>query len=263
MKEDSANSRKSPLRIPIHNGIKSFNAHKNIAKFYYKKYKSRLFCRIFHYILLILLIKDLSNKNLQINLNFQYSSITLKIKGSGMQYVYDKEYCTTPPPDPDEIYINGINTNNIRKFYNFDEEENEVELIWKYDVNSTSHMFYGCTSITEINLTNFNSSKVTDMESMFSCCSSLTSIDFTNFDTSQVTDIGYMFYECSSLTSIDLSNFNTSQVLVMSDLFYGCTSLTSLDLSIFDTSKVDLVFAMFQGCTSLISLNLSNFDTSQ
>ena len=42
---------------------------------------------------------------------------------------------------------------------------------------------------------------------MFYECNSLTNIDLSNFNTQNVTNMSYMFYECSSLTNIDLSNF--------------------------------------------------------
>ena len=34
---------------------------------------------------------------------------------------------------------------------------------------------------------------------MFFECSSLSNIDLSNFNTNNVTDMGYMFYKCSSL----------------------------------------------------------------
>ena len=37
---------------------------------------------------------------------------------------------------------------------------------------------------------------------MFSHCSSLTSLDLSNFNTNKVEDMSYMFYNCSSLTSL-------------------------------------------------------------
>ena len=37
-----------------------------------------------------------------------------------------------------------------------------------------SSMFDGCRNLTELNLTNFNTNKVTNMSYMFSGCSSLT-----------------------------------------------------------------------------------------
>jgi surface protein len=47
---------------------------------------------------------------------------------------------------------------------------------------------------------------------MFNQCSSLTSLDLSNFNTSNVNNMSGMFSQCSSLTSLDLSNFNTSNV---------------------------------------------------
>ena len=40
------------------------------------------------------------------------------------------------------------------------------------------------------------------MRCMFKDCGSLTSIDLSNFDTIKVTDVGYMFDGCSNLTKI-------------------------------------------------------------
>ena len=56
---------------------------------------------------------------------------------------------------------------------------------------------------------------------MFYGCSSLTSLDLSNFNTSNVIDMNNMFYGCSSLTSLDLSNFDTSNVLFMNYMFRG------------------------------------------
>ena len=123
-------------------------------------------------------------------------------------------------------------------------------------------MFYGCSSLTSLDLSGFDTSKVTDMVGMFQDCTSLTSLDLSGFDTSTVASIGGMLCRCSSLTSLDLSGFDTSKVTSMGSMFYGCSSLTSLDLSGFDTSKVTSMGSMFYGCSSLASLELSGFDTS-
>ena len=40
------------------------------------------------------------------------------------------------------------------------------------------------------------------MSYMFYYCSSLTSLDLSNFNTNNVTDMRSMFYNCSSLTSL-------------------------------------------------------------
>ena len=73
----------------------------------------------------------------------------------------------------------------------------------------------------------------------------LLEIDVSNFDTSKVTDMSRMFYDLRNITSLNLSNFNTSQVTTMNRMFSGMSNLTSLDLSNFDTSKVTTMYSMF------------------
>ena len=130
------------------------------------------------------------------------------------------------------------------------------------NVTDMSGMFWGCISLTSLNLSNFNTSNVTTMSSMFQDCSSLISLDLSSFNTSNVTNMFQMFVGCSSLNSLDLSSFNTSNVTDMYLMFYECSSLTSLNLSSFNTSNITSMSSMFQYCSSLISLDLSSFNTA-
>jgi surface protein len=66
------------------------------------------------------------------------------------------------------------------------------------------------------------------MKYMFLGCSSLTSLDLSNFNTSSVTDMYGMFYNCYNLTSLDLSNFDTSKVTDMKSVFHGCSNLITI-----------------------------------
>ena len=127
---------------------------------------------------------------------------------------------------------------------------------------STAYWFDECRNLTSVDVTNLDTSAVTDMDYMFSDCSSLTSLDVSSFDTSAVTSMDYMFYQCSSLKSLDVSSFNTSAVTSMDSMFQYCRSLTSLDLSSFNTSAVTDMSYMFSDCSSLTSLDVSSFDTS-
>ena len=63
---------------------------------------------------------------------------------------------------------------------------------------------------------------------MFRGCKSLTSLDVSKFNTSKVTDMSYMFSECKSLTSLDVSNFNTSNVTDMYRMFDNCANLKTI-----------------------------------
>lgn len=128
---------------------------------------------------------------------------------------------------------------------------------------STAYWFSGFQNMTElVNLENFNTSHVTNMEQMFEKCKSITTLDVSHFDTSNVTTMEKMFRYCHSLASLNLSSFDTMNVTTMQQMFYGCDNLTSLDLSSFRTEKVKSMRDMFLGCTRLVSLNLSSFDTS-
>ena len=126
----------------------------------------------------------------------------------------------------------------------------------------SSKMFYNMRNFTILNLSNFDTSKVTNMQYMFSDMTKLTTLDLSNFDTSKVTDMKYMFNEMYGLTSLNLSSFNTSNVTDMSCMFAHMFSLTSLNLSNFNTSKVTNMGAMFYDMPRLTSLDLSNFNTS-
>ena len=84
----------------------------------------------------------------------------------------------------------------------------------------------------------------------------LVSIDLSNFDSSLVTDMYSLFYGCISLESINLSKFNTSLVTNMGSMFGKCSSLKSIDLSKFDTSLVTNMKYMFFYCSSLTSINV-------
>ena len=123
------------------------------------------------------------------------------------------------------------------------------------------YMFYNCSKLTSLDVTKFNTAKVTDMSNMFVNCSKLTSLDVTKFNTGNVTDMGYMFYNCSALTSLDVTNFNTMNVTNMRFMFYGCSSLTSLDVTKFNTEKVTNMNRMFYNCSKLTSLDVTNFNT--
>ena len=127
----------------------------------------------------------------------------------------------------------------------------------------SSRMFSRMSNLTSLNISNLDTSKVTNMRSMFDGVSRLISLGLFNFDTSQVTNMNSMFYGMSSLTSLNLSNFNTSNVTDMREMFFGTRSLASLNLSNFDTSNVTDMSFMFFNSSKLTSLNLSNFNTSK
>ena len=176
--------------------------------------------------------------------------------------------------EPEKVYLN---ENSGGMFYREDTPAQYLDTIgnWfdnirdidlsNFDtsrVTDMHYMFWNMHSLTSLNLSNFDTSNVTNMSAMFYNMN-LTSLDLSNFDTSKVTDMNAMFLNMWSLTSLNISNFNTSKVTNMSSMFNNTASLTSLNLSSFDTSKVTNMRSMFSYMRNLTSLDLSNFDTSK
>ena len=167
--------------------------------------------------------------------------------------------------EPEKVYLN---TNSSMMFFS-GESEQKIKNILELDLSNfdtskvanMSHMFNGMRNLTTLNLSNFNTSNVTDMGGMFFSMTNLTTLNLFNFDTSKVTNMGSMFYGISNLTTLNLSNFNTSQVTIMGGMFYGMSNLTTLNLSNFNTSKTTDMRSMFNGMTNLASLNISSFNT--
>ncbi len=79
-------------------------------------------------------------------------------------------------------------------------------------------------------------------------------LDLSNFETSNLTNMYYAFYECRNLTSLDLSNFVTNKLNNMQCTFYGCRNLASLILRTFDMGKVTNVSNMLHSTIKLRDL---------
>jgi bacterial surface protein 26-residue repeat len=77
----------------------------------------------------------------------------------------------------------------------------------------------------------------TDCSGLFSNIQNLKEFDLSNLNTSNVTDMSYMFASVQAKEG-NLSNFDTAKVTNMSHMFYS-SSFTSLDISSFDMKSVD------------------------
>ena len=111
------------------------------------------------------------------------SYITLKIYGKGFQNVFFESHpsdiCLDKFTPPDEVKINKVKQSSVRYQYEFYELENTVELIWKESTQiiSSAFLFFTCENITEIDLSNYDSSKITSTFRMFRDCISLVSVN--------------------------------------------------------------------------------------
>jgi surface protein len=133
-------------------------------------------------------------------------------------------------------------------------------------VTSMEFMFYDCSSLKNINVNHFDLSSVTrdyyyshsGITGMFKGCSSLIELDLSNWNISTALGAGEMFRDCKSLISLNLSNWDTNKFEDIGYMFAGCTLLTTLDLSSFSTPSGSEIYmsSTFSGCSSLTSLVL-------
>ena len=170
------------------------------------------------------------------------------------------------------IVDKGVEVGDDTKFSDYPAKINAIqtgdtESVWEIVTDNWTrfqHLFHNCTSLTTLDVSNWDTSNVKNMANMFSYCQSLTSLDVSKWNTSNVTTMSQMFYNCNKLTSLDASNFDTTNVTNMDYMFQYCSQLTTIgDLSNWNTSKVTSIYNIFQGCSSLTSLDLSNWDISK
>ncbi|WEV69419.1 BspA family leucine-rich repeat surface protein [Bifidobacterium sp. ESL0775] len=122
--------------------------------------------------------------------------------------------------------------------------------------NRDPNIFKGMTSLRSVATGATVHLKKRAAISMFWGDTSLATADLSNWDTSQLTDASYMFERCSSLTTEGLKLF-PSITADMMGMFEGCSGLTSLDLS---TWRPLVTNQMFNACTRLTRINISNWN---
>ena len=159
-----------------------------------------------------------------------------------------------------EIFINDKKYDN--KKYLKPEREGLYEIKLKFSLNiaNTSYMFYGCSNLTRIDLSFFDTNNVINMSYMFYDCSNLVKIDLTSLRIKNVINMSYMFYSCCNLEKIGLV-FNTKNVINMSCMFCNCYNLKEINFSSLDTINSNNMMSMFCNCSNLVNINLSSFNT--
>ena len=185
------------------------------------------------------------------------------------------------------IVINGTPQTPISIKYTNTASDSTAVVEYETPMTDCSELFNGCSKITYIDLSEFDTSQCTTFQNLFYNCQALTSVklsssftssnvqnmagmfnyckvlkfDMSLLDTSKVTDMSAMF-ESSGFKFLDLTNFDTRQVTSMERMFNAMSNIVSIDMTSFDTSKVQSMASMFNNCGKLVSLQLNNFDLS-
>lgn len=139
---------------------------------------------------------------------------------------------------------------------------------------STCSFMFVDSNVPEIDLTEFDTTNVVDMDYMFleanlGDCLSLVSSTITQantpdrniliLNTEGVTTMSGMFKDCK-VKHLDLRNLRTNNVTDFSNMFCSCNDLIDLNVDGFDTSQAKDFHGMFQGCIKLTQLSVKHFN---
>lgn len=156
-----------------------------------------------------------------------------------------------------ELDLSNFNTKKVQfMMHMFDGATNLQSIDARNFDNSalidTSYMFYNAKALSKVNV-NFNCDKLELAMHMFDGCESLVNVNLTGFTGSNLRDMSYMFSNCTNLEIFDAGDtFNTYKVEYINHLFGGDAKLKQINMNISLNSAVDASY-LFDGCSSLES----------
>ncbi len=169
-------------------------------------------------------------EKLIINKDYRDNTIVVKTFDELRKIIEDRYDKLGAGTKQDPIDFNDIDVSNIDSFCDNDDNGLFEKTKFKY-----------------IDISDWDTSSVTNMLSMFYKCNELKSVgDISYWDVSNVTNMAYMFTGCTNLNQ-DISDWSVSLVTDMSYMFFGCENFNQ-DLSKWNISKVRYHSYMFENC---------------
>ena len=154
--------------------------------------------------------------------------------------------------DVGSVTIMEFTFGGCRKIEYLDVSNWDVSKVTSFDsFLSSSGSNVGNMGLKSIDVSKWNTSNVVDMFGMFYGCGSLTKLDLRGLDVENVTNMSHMFCDCYNLTEIDYTGWNTASIQTMDAMFNNCNSMTVIDVTEFDTETLEETSQMFEACYSL------------
>lgn len=124
------------------------------------------------------------------------------------------------------------------------------------------HLFDGCSSLTTLDVSDWDTSKAQSLCYTFNDCNNLETLDVSDFDVSNVKTFDHTFQGLYVVDALDVSDWNTGSAETMYSMFEDCCAVTSLAVRNWDVSKVKDFTCAFENCFSMKTLDVSQWDTS-
>lgn len=176
-----------------------------------------------------------------------------------------------------DMFVDGKGIRQITNFKNI-----------RFDsLTDAASVFKNCSSITQLDISNWYCPKLKTINSIFSGCSSLQHLIAEKFDMPACTDASYMFEKSNALVTVNLDKWNLSSITTLSGLLQnkgelkrvsisdstnnvqnlsrmlsGCRKLEYAKLDGFVNYRCNTIAEMFRYCSSLTDLDISEWDTS-
>ena len=93
---------------------------------------------------------------------------------------------------------------------------------------------------------------MTRTDQTFDNCSSLTELDLSSFDVSNVTNMTSMFYNCTSLRNLDIRNFDFTKVTSYSHMFYNVPA--NCKIIVKDDTAKEWITSKFTNLTNVVTV---------
>ena len=173
-----------------------------------------------------------------------------------------------------EISFDGWETTSLESLQNFLRNCSSLKTadVSDLDTETVTNMhrtFYGCGALESIiGLDQWDTNKVVYMHQMFlgvgAKSSTMTEIDISNFDSSSVTVTSYMFSGCTNIKTVRFGEkWDMAKVTNTNNMFLNCGSLTTICVAKdWNTSKLTNYGAMFKGCNKLVGGNGTVFNSA-
>lgn len=195
-----------------------------------------------------------------------------EITGNKNWILYDTEQYEVRDFDSFKLVVLDNRFDGVKEFLHV-KEGFTGKLHLPINASTCSFMFVDI-NVPEIDLTEFDTTNVVNMDYMFlkadlgdrlkinsSTNTQINDADqnILTFNTESVISMSGMFKDCK-VKHLDLSSLRTHNVTDFSDMFCSCNDLIDLNVDGFDTSKAKDFHRMFQGCIKLTQLNVKHFN---
>lgn len=127
-------------------------------------------------------------------------------------------------------------------------------------------MFFGCSNLTYLDLSDWDTSNIYGMTSMFADCINLTEIvGIADWNVHNVNSFAGMFQNCSSIKNLDIKNWNMQNAHYLENIFFHLPSLENLYLNNvdFNTEVMEGTYNMFEYVDNEANIYVKDQDTAK